>query len=249
MYPWSLVKRVKKCWDRLRNWLTVNFPEAGATLRKGASEDDIQELENMLKVKLPLSTRVLYRFVDGQEFKERDYKTSIYGSPLGLIGGYVFYEHSVNVYMFPLHQIILETKEIICHLHFPGKSKYVVVAGSSTFTEKLFFLNCASGKLFVGTKNIQIGEMLPCVPNVLTTSVHDRNGDQQQDAMLLWLEEHGRRLESGIIKLHEEGNIRGISLFPEETPLCSTAVTNGVKVSDRTKMAYSVSFVILFLEE
>ena len=91
MYPWSLVKRVKKCWDRLRNWLTVNFPEAGATLRKGASEDDIQELENMLKVKLPLSTRVLYRFVDGQEFKERDYKTSIYGSPLGLIGGYVLF--------------------------------------------------------------------------------------------------------------------------------------------------------------
>lgn len=233
MYPWSLVTRVKKCWDSLRSWLTVNFPEAGATLRKGASENDIQELENTLKVKLPLPTRVLCRFVDGQEFKDNDYTASIYGSPLGLIGGYIFYDHCVNVYMLPLHQIILETKEIIGQLHFPGKSKFVVVACSSTFTEKLFFLNCASGKLYVGTRNLSnYGEMLPCVPDELITSVHDCNGDQQQDAMLLWLEEHGRRLESGIIKIREGGNIRGISLFPEETPFCSAAVTNGVKVND-----------------
>jgi F-box protein 3 len=50
--------------------------------------------------------------------------------------------------------------------------------------------------------------------------------------MLLWLEEHGHRLHNGMIKLRDEGNIKSISLFPEESPLCSTAVTNGVKVSN-----------------
>ncbi|XP_015887009.2 F-box protein SKIP16 isoform X1 [Ziziphus jujuba] len=231
IYPWSLVKRVRRCWDRLRSWLAVNFPEAGATLRKGATEDDIKELENALKVKLPLPTRVLYRFVDGQEFHGKDYITSVFGCPLGLIGGYIFYDQCVNVYMLPLRQVILETREIRRELHFPGKSKYVAVACSSTVDEKFFFLNCFNGQLYVGTQNLpHYGEMIPCVPDELIRSVHDCNGDQQQDATLLWLEEHVRRLESGIIKLCEYGNIKCISLFPEETPLCSTAITNGVKV-------------------
>lgn len=247
MYPWSLVKRVKRCWDRLRNWLAVNFPEAGASLRKGASEDDIKELENVLKVKLPLPTRVLYRFVDGQEFTWEDYMASDNGCPLGLIGGYTFYDQCVNVYMLPLRQIILETREIIPELHFPGKSKYVAVACSSTYAEKCFFLDCSSGQLYVGTQNLpHDGEMLPCVPDELIRSVHDCNGDQQQDATLLWLEEHVGRLEIGIIKLREDGNNRCISLFPEEAPLCSTAITNGVKVSGRTNLIMNLFWCSVF---
>ncbi|KAF2322056.1 hypothetical protein GH714_006091 [Hevea brasiliensis] len=102
---------------------------------------------------------------------------------------------------------------------------------SSTIQEKLFFLNCTNGQLYVGTRNLATDlEMMPCVPSGLLMSVHDFNSDQQQDAMLLWLEEHGRRLQDGIIKLQEEGNVRAICQFPEEPPLCSTAITNGVKV-------------------
>ena len=94
MYPWCLVKRVGRCWDRIKTWLTCNFPEAAATLNKGASEADIQQLEKTLKVKLPLSTRILYRFYDGQTIK--------YNSYLGLIGGYSFFPHKVNVHILPL---------------------------------------------------------------------------------------------------------------------------------------------------
>ncbi|KAI4324348.1 hypothetical protein L6164_023895 [Bauhinia variegata] len=231
MYPWSLVKRVKGCWDRIKSWLSTNFPEAAATLRKGASEADIQELENTLKLKLPLPTRVLYRFYDGQEFTCEDLSASTAGNSLGLIGGYSFYEHWVNVFLLPISQVILETQQIIRHLGFSTRSKYVVVAASSTHSEKLFFLNCTNGQLYVGTRNLPTdGEMIPCVPNALIRSVHELSGDQQQDAMLLWLEEHGRRLQNGIIKLSEEENIKSICLFPEKPPLCSTAVTNGVQV-------------------
>lgn len=231
MYPWPLVKRVKRCWDRLKNWLSTNFPEALRTLRDGASEADIEELENVLKVKLPLPTRILYRFHNGQELKG-GYVDSIRGFPLGLIGGYTFYGETVNVYLLPLRQVVFETKSIIRDVGFSRKSKFIVVASSSTFTEKVFFLNCASGQLFVGTAKLRDdGEMIPCVPGALINSVHECNTEQQQDAMLLWLEEHVRRLENGIIKLREIKNIRSISLFPEEPPLCSTAVTNGVRVS------------------
>ncbi|KAM5570174.1 F-box protein SKIP16 [Rosa sericea] len=232
MYPWSLVKRVKRCWGKITNWLTLNFPEAQSTLNKGASEADIQELENTLKVKLPLPTRILYRFHDGQDLEDKNRSSSRNGTPvLGLIGGYSFYDKMVNVCLLPLHQIVLETKDIMETLDFSATPDYIVVAASSTYSQKLFFLNCTSGQLYVGTANLLTdGEMLPCVPNALVNSVHDYNGDQQQDAMLLWLEEHGRRLENGIIKLREQENMRSISQFPEEPPLCSTAITSGVQV-------------------
>ncbi|KAL9855491.1 F-box protein SKIP16 [Arabidopsis thaliana] len=107
MYPWNLVKRVRLCWDNLKQWLTLNFPEAKATLRKGVTEDDLQEFETSLKVKLPLPTRLLYRFVDGQELSSPN---GLDGS-LGLIGGYSAYSHDVNVYLLPLKEVMRETKE------------------------------------------------------------------------------------------------------------------------------------------
>ncbi|XP_021628434.2 F-box protein SKIP16 [Manihot esculenta] len=233
MYPWPLVKRVKRCWDRLKNWLTANFPEAGATLQQGASETQIRELEVVLKVKLPLPTRVLYRFCNGQVFQDKDAPKGALGNTLGLIGGYTFYHHLVNVYLLPLDEVILETNQVMRQLEISGsfRRKFIVVARSSTFQEKLFFLDCTSGQLYVGTRNLATDlEMLPCVPSGLLNSVHDFNSDQLQDAMLLWLEEHGRCLQDGIIKLREERKVRAICQFPEEPPLCSTAITNGVKV-------------------
>lgn len=230
MYPWSLVKRVKNVWDRIRIWLTDNFPEVLPTLRKGASEDEINNLEKSLKVKLPLPTRVLYRFCDGQEPCSDASSGRILSNLCGLIGGYSFYEYLVNVFLLPLNLVIKETKDIVRQLGF-NRPKYVVVAASSTYTEKIFLLDCEVGQLYVGTKNLlDSREMMPCVPNGLITSVHDSRSGSQQDAMLLWLEEHVRRLENGIINLREEGNIRSISLFPEQPPLCSSATTCGVQV-------------------
>ncbi|KAJ0092495.1 hypothetical protein Patl1_26446 [Pistacia atlantica] len=227
MYPWLLVKRVKRCWDRLKNWLTINLPEAKATLRRGASEADIQELEKILKVKLPVPTRILYRFCDGQECSAKDFDSRV---GLGLLGGYCVYGHLVNVYLLPLSRIIMDTRKITGDISLNSRSKYILVAASLTSSYKLFFLNCTNGQLYVGTTNlVPDGEMLPCVPNDLI-NLQNASSDQQQDAMLLWLEEHARRLENGIIKIREEGGIRSINLFPEEPPLCSTAITNGVKV-------------------
>ncbi|XP_052207560.1 F-box protein SKIP16 [Diospyros lotus] len=229
MYPWSLVRRVKRCWDKLKSWLSVNFPEALATLRNGATEDQIKELEDCLRVKLPLPTRILYRFCDGQAVNCEEFGESMPGSPFGLIGGYSFYDHVVNVYLLPLREVINETRDVIDQLGFSSRSKIIVVAASSTYRGKIFFLDCANGRLYVGTRNLTVGrEMMPCVPNSFINL--SKRGNQQQDGMLLWLEEHGRRLHDGIIKVREEGGVRSINLFPEEAPNCTTAVTNGVKV-------------------
>uniref|UniRef100_A0A7N0TUM6 ApaG domain-containing protein n=1 Tax=Kalanchoe fedtschenkoi TaxID=63787 RepID=A0A7N0TUM6_KALFE len=226
MYPWSLVKRVNRLWAQLKTWSNLNYPELASTYQRGASEATLNNLEDHLKVKLPLPTRVIYRFCDGQD-PHHNCDVSGY---LGLIGGYGFYDHFVNVDLLSSDQMVVETKEFISALGFAKRSKYIVVASSSTFAEKLFFLNCTNGQLYVGTKNASTeGEMLPCVPKGLLNSVHDPNGSQQQDGLLLWLEEHLRRLQNNIITLLTQ-KFRCISLFPEELPLCSTAVTNGVKI-------------------
>ncbi|KAF3496815.1 hypothetical protein DY000_02051979 [Brassica cretica] len=220
MYPRHLVKRVSHCWDNLKLWLSLNFPEAEATLRKGATEEDLEEFESALKVKLPLPTRLLYRFVDGQEppLSSSSSSSGLDGS-LGLIGGYSVYSHDVNVYLLPLKEVIRETNETMSDLGVSNGSNFIAVAASATASLKMFFLDCSDGQLYTRTSTRQ---MLPCVPEI--------NGDQQQDGMLRWLEEHGRRLQSGVIKVREEDNIKSISLFPEVPPLCSVAVTNGVQV-------------------
>ncbi|KAJ4914551.1 F-box protein SKIP16 [Raphanus sativus] len=227
MYPWSLVKRVKRCWDNLKQWLSLNFPEAEATLRKGVTEDDLEELETTLNVQLPLATRLLYRFVDGQEFSSSSSSGGAAdGGSLGLIGGYSVYWHKVNVYLLPIKEVIREKINIMAGDHNTISKNIVVVAVSAApSSEKMFFLDCTNGQLYTDNKSSH--QMLPCVPESLVCI----NGDQQQDAMLLWLEEHGRRLQTGAIKvLREQDNVKSISLFPEIPPLCSVSVTNGVQV-------------------
>ncbi|CAA0839363.1 F-box protein SKIP16 [Striga hermonthica] len=229
LYPWPLVLRAKRCWGRLKDWLATNFPEVLPTLRPGASEDEIDEFEKSMKVKLPLPTRVLYRLCDGQELPGEHFSGGLPSSLLGIIGGYTLYDHLVNVFLLPLRQVMIDTRSIMPQLG--SRYKYVVVAASATYSEKIFLFDCSSGQLFVGTRNLVTeGEMLPCVPEALINCARDTEGDQQQDAMLLWLEEHGRRLQNGIIKVRKEGKIRSINLFPELPPLCTSAVTNGVKV-------------------
>ncbi|CAI9776148.1 unnamed protein product [Fraxinus pennsylvanica] len=202
MYPWSLVIRAKRCWSRLKSWLAVNFPEVLPTLRQGASESEINEFENSMKVKLPLPTRLLYRFCDGQELPNEEYSGSFPSTLLGIMGGYSLYDHLVNVFLLPLSQVILDTKSIMHHIGFSKRSEYIVVAASAAYSEKIFFLNCSTGQLFVGTRNLTgDGEMLPCVPDTLISSVHESKGSEQQDAMLLWLEEHVRRLHDDAIKV------------------------------------------------
>lgn len=263
-YPWALVLRVKRCWDNLKNWFAANFPEALATLQKGVSENDLHKLEELFGVELPVPTRILYRFCGGQDSasaSEDDFKSRS-GCPVGLIGGYSFYGHVVDVYLVPFSEIMSYTVQLRHHVEIFSKSKCIVVAASSTYNGKFFFIDCADGQLYVGTKKLIKGETLQCVPpRLISSSVHDYSSDQQQDAMLLWLEEHLLRLQNGILKIREEGDVRFLCQFPEKSPLCSTAVTNGVKVrasavfapeltdltsnSDRFIFAYSIRMSLL----
>ncbi|ONK77279.1 uncharacterized protein A4U43_C02F4910 [Asparagus officinalis] len=230
MYPLPIVKRVKQLWSAIKSWMAVNFPEANGTLRKGASEVEIRNAEESLGIRLPTATKVLYRFCDGQDTICHSTAEHKRLAPLGIIGGYEFYNHVVNVHLLPLSQIIEETKDVAMQIGFSVRSKYIIVA-ASYYYEKWFFLNSTNKQLYVGTRNLlSDGEMLPCVPQALLRQTSDVNNDMSQDALLLWLEEHCRRLQGGMIKTRMLHKMRTISLYPEAPPACSVAVTNGVQV-------------------
>ncbi|CAF2314165.1 unnamed protein product [Brassica napus] len=174
---------------------------------------------------LQVTTRLLYRFVDGQELSSSSSSAGCDKGPPGLIGGYSAYWHKVNVYLLPLKEVVRQTIDIMAGDHNTISKNIVVVAVSAApSSKKMFFLDCTNGQLY--TENTSSHQMLPCVPESLVCI----NGDQQEDAMLLWLEEHGRRLQTGATKVREQDNIKSISLFPEIPPLCSISVTNGVQV-------------------
>lgn len=227
MYPLPLVKRVKEFWSSMKSWLSENFPEAYRTLCKGVSEAQLKSAEDDLGFKLPMPTKLLYRFCNAQLPFSEDQEANKRLSTHGLIGGYVFYDHWVNVHLSPLEQIVEETKDFYREFPdaFPGPN-FIVVA-TSWFHPKTFLLDCSNGQLFVGTSNLPSGGMLPCVPKAL---IKPTDNDLPQDGLLLWLEEHLRRLQSGMIKTRRLLMSRYISLYPEAPPLCSSAVTNGVQV-------------------
>ena len=200
--------------------MASNFAEARETLRPGAAEDEIEAAEKKLGAKLPLSVRVVYRLVNGQSTFDSDLAEDERVFLLGVIGGYFFYDHQVNVHLLPLSAIVEETKKYRRRLGYSTRSKRIVVA-ASPMSEKLFFLDCADGKMLVGSKEEET--MFPCVPR-----------DTMLDGMLHWLEEHWRRLKSGAIQIREFHKMKMICLFPESSPCCSVAVTNGVKVLVKT---------------
>ncbi|KZT68166.1 hypothetical protein DAEQUDRAFT_745822 [Daedalea quercina L-15889] len=54
-------------WDRLRRWLSREYPELGDTLNYGILPQDLQQIEMALGMRLPPAVRDSYLCVDGQE--------------------------------------------------------------------------------------------------------------------------------------------------------------------------------------
>ncbi|MBD2358522.1 SMI1/KNR4 family protein [Tolypothrix sp. FACHB-123] len=68
---------MKEILNRIDNWLNNNFSEVLDTLNPGATEEEIQELENKIQIELPSSFKDLYKWHNGQ--KSGTYPGLFYG--------------------------------------------------------------------------------------------------------------------------------------------------------------------------
>lgn len=227
-YPLSLVIRAKNCWEFLRTWTSTNFPEVTASFAPGASEEDLDHVEASLGCSLPLSVRALYRFCGGQEIPRDLYMQDKFESApqrnyVGLLGGYSFYNHTANVHLLSLRDILHFTHYFVDRWGLSETSRWIIIAASVPL-HKFFLLDCSNGSVHVGTARLVIdGDMINCVPSALGTT-------DMQDAMLLWLEEYCTQLRNGMFSVQKTAGVCRISLFPEQEPLCTEAVTCGVQV-------------------
>lgn len=227
-YPSALVVRAKKCWEFLRSWTSTNFPEVAESLKPGASEEDLDDVERALGWSLPLPARLLYRFCGGQNTFQNsaddDEDDSVYKHYAGLLGGYLFYHHTVSVHLLSLERVLQLTQHFIPRWGLPGTSRKRIIIAASYLSHKFFLLDCNDGSVHVGTKKLVVyGEMMNCVPPSSEAAT-------MQDAMLCWLEEYCTQLKTGMFCARKTDGLCSISLFPEEEPLCTEAVTCGVQV-------------------
>ncbi|KAG0576337.1 hypothetical protein KC19_5G072400 [Ceratodon purpureus] len=222
-----LFQRSKLCWDSLRSWAKNNFQEVATSLIPGASLEELAEAESVLKCRFPPAARLLYRLCNGQRIPQAeldcDDEYQEEAHYIGLIGGYNFSHHYVNVHLLSLRQVMSLTNRILPPL--TRNRRHVIIAASSNLN-KFFFLDCEDGNVYVGTRNLLVdGEMMVCVPERASTSE-----EETQDGMLRWLEHYAHCLQSGIFHVRTEEGSRSISLYPETEPYCTTAVTRGVQV-------------------
>lgn len=75
---------MKPVWDRLHVWLAANAPEVFASLRPGATEEQIRTAEREMGVRLPRDVKACYRVHDGQA-------EGSYGWPPGFLYGDEWY--------------------------------------------------------------------------------------------------------------------------------------------------------------
>jgi cell wall assembly regulator SMI1 len=68
---------MKKILTRIATWSETNFPQVLDTLNSGATEEEILELENQIKIELPSSFKELYKWHNGQ--KSGTYPGLFYG--------------------------------------------------------------------------------------------------------------------------------------------------------------------------
>jgi cell wall assembly regulator SMI1 len=59
---------LKKYWEKIETWILANCPPILDTLNAGASEQDINNLENVISLKLPLDFIEFYKIHNGQSF-------------------------------------------------------------------------------------------------------------------------------------------------------------------------------------
>jgi cell wall assembly regulator SMI1 len=67
---------MRETWARIETWLEINAPSVLQVLQPGASNAQIQELEEFLRVQLPEDVKSSYRIHNGQS-----------GDSYGFIGG------------------------------------------------------------------------------------------------------------------------------------------------------------------
>jgi len=90
--------------------LFISFQKIIFYAKPGATLEEFDEAESTLKCRFPPAVRLLFRLCNGQRIPEgeKDMDDDHHGEAhyVGLIGGYNFSYHFVNIHLLSLRQVI-----------------------------------------------------------------------------------------------------------------------------------------------
>jgi len=140
----------------------------------------------------------------------------------GLLGSYRFYNHCVSVRLMTLPLVASWTLTFRerSYLGMEPDSSLVLFAASFNM-QKVFFINTATGDVFVRCRSTTL--LRACPPS--------EGG--ARDGVLRWLEEYASNMEAGMYEcrlLRDDEDSKAIVLYPLLGPASSTAITRGVQV-------------------
>ncbi|CAL8471143.1 g10685 [Coccomyxa elongata] len=245
----ALAGRAHIAWRMIERFCQQHHPTMLRTLRPGASEEDLDEVEKTVNHPLPESFRLLYRFHDGQTF---DGSMSLLH---GLFGWFGVYDALHCTAMLPI--------AFVAKAYVSYGDRALAFFGGDTISSRN--RQNESWGISLRARNI-------CV-DVKTGFVHVMSFRRMQPAVykpggggiMEWFEAYADALDTGYFKLAEEAGhgAAGISLIPRRPPGQVSMITRGVRVSvsviflpddplmsgRRYTFAYSIRFELLSEDE
>lgn len=198
------------------------------SLCAGATEEHIDTVEAQImtllgldaSTKLPVAYRAILRHHDGQGLlfdRERGRtEASIRTAFHGLFGGYIVYDHCVNVRLYSIKRA-LDTTTWLRNQGSPVSlhDTHIVIAASFNFS-KCFTMDVCTGNIYCATvMGNDPDDSVPACP------VSEKDGEH--DAVLRWFEHYARLVDADVYDFEElqagEDVTKGLSLFPvRESP-------------------------------
>ena len=248
--------RASRALRAIREWTAQHIPPVAASLLPGATEAEIDEFAESLALPcMHPAVRVVLRLCKGQNLLYDERMAEHGAHPFhesalhGILPAYAVYDHLVSTRFLTLKAAARHTAKCREVHILPATGSPCILFAASFQLGKLFFVNAETADVYVGLRTRGLHRACPAL----------------EDGLLCWLETYAQELSAGQYAVDEleqgEPNTRAIRAFPRLPPLCSTAVTCGVRVeasatwmpehSDDAVDAfvYSISFSLLSLEE
>lgn len=188
-YDKEMVRRFHLWWRNLEAFLAANLPSSLARFEPPVNDEVLDTASTYLGCDLPPVVRLLYRFQGGQKDPPLDSAQALTN---GVPGGYYFYDRFTFMYLCTLSRGVQETRALMDTMTqdlFHGPTRFVVSVNS------------------LGRKRVHAVDFLTGNVSVLasqmSTFISSHVQSSRGDGLLIWLEEHLRRLQTGTFRVED----------------------------------------------
>lgn len=232
-----LYMRSAAAWNTVEVWCAANAPKVSDSFcpptTPGAWTHMLRELQLVEYAEALRPLQMLLAVHDGQltaldEMMDADTtvdQSQTAGIFAGVFGGYCAYDHLVCTRLFPLSRIVEWTKKLRTSPLLEGEQNGTLCVVAASFDlKKIFVLDAETGMVSMLSRSRSGPVQTAAVPESVVVGT---------DAVLCWMEEFARRVQSGVYQadrlVPDEPGSDGISIYERSPPGFTSTVTRGIR--------------------